>query len=83
MKKETMVFNAIIAGNEFPIKIEKEKEATHRQANELLNKRYEMYQKMNKNGLSKGTIMTMTAYSLSVQVAELQNLLEMITDNKK
>ena len=76
MENGSIIFEAIIAGKKMPLKIEKEKEEVHRQANELLNKRYAMYEGLNKAKLSKEDILAMTAYSLSVQVIDLKNLLE-------
>ena len=74
MEDEKIIFEAVIAGKEFPLRIEKEKEAIHRQGNELLNRCYEMYEKQNRAGLSRADIMSMAAYSLAVQVADLQRL---------
>lgn len=83
MENEKIVFEAVIAGKQMPLKIEKEKEMTHRQANELLNKRYAMYEESNKARFSKEDILAMTAYSLAVQVTDLINLLDTMTKNKE
>ena len=74
MENEKIIFEPTIAGKIMPLKIEKEKEPVHREATELLNKRYTMYQGQNKAGLLKEDILAMTAYSLAVQVIDLKNL---------
>ena len=76
MEPEKIIFEPTIAGKIMPIRIEKEKEAAHREANELLNKRYAMYQEQNKARLPKEDILAMTAYSFAVQVIDLKNLFE-------
>ena len=83
MENEIIIFEAKIAGKDMPLKIEKDKEEVHRQANELINKRYEMYEELNKARLPKEDVLAMTAYSLSVQVIDLKNLLDAMTNNKK
>jgi len=75
MEQEKIIFEAVIAGKEMPLRIEKEQEPVHRRANELLNKRYALYEEQNKAKLPRADVMAMTAYSLAVQVIDLQNLL--------
>ena len=82
MENEIIIFEAKIAGKDMPLKIEKDKEEVHRQANELLNRRYAMYEELNKAKLPKEDILAMTAYSLSVQVIDLKNLLDVMTNKK-
>jgi len=80
MDDEKIIFEAVVAGQPMPLRIEKEKEATHRQANELLNQRYAMYAEIHK--ARREDLLAMTAYSLSVQVTDLKNLLEAMMNNK-
>jgi len=75
MEQEKIIFEPIIAGKEMPLRIEKEKEPAHREANKLLNKRYEMYQAQHKARLPREDILAMTAYSFAVQVIDLKNIL--------
>jgi len=75
MENEEIIFEPTIAGKIMPLKIEKEKEPVHREATELLHKRYTMYEEFNKAKLPKEDILAMTAYSLAVQVIDLKNLL--------
>ena len=75
MENEKIIFEAVIAGKKMLLKIEMEKEMVHCQANELLNKRYAMYEELNKAKLPKEDILAMTAYSLAVQTTELISLL--------
>jgi hypothetical protein len=82
MENEKIIFEPTIAGKKMPLRIEKQQEPAHRQANELLNKRYEMYEVQNKAGLPKADILAMTAYSLAVQVIDLQSLLATTANNK-
>ena len=82
MDDEKIIFEAVIAGKQMPLRIEKEKEMIHRQANELLNQRYAMYEELNKAKVPREDILAMTAYSLAVQVTDLKNLLELITNNQ-
>ena len=81
MEPEKIVFDAVIAGKQMPLRIEKEQEPVHRQANELLNKRYEMYEVQHK--ARREDILAMTAYSLAVQVIDLQKHLGVTVNSKK
>jgi len=81
MENEKIIFDAAVANIKIPLRVEKEKETVHRQANELLNKRYAMYEEQHKNSPVE-YILAMTAYALSVQVIDLQNYLEAIINNK-
>jgi hypothetical protein len=74
MEEEKIVIEATVAGKTLPLRIEKQQEAVHKQANELLNKRYAMYEAQHQ-AMRKEDILAMTAYSLSVQVIDLQNML--------
>ena len=82
MEAEKIIFEPIIAGKKMPLRIEKEQEPTHRLAEELLDKRYAMYAERG-NKLPREDILAMTAYSLSVQVIDLQNYLEATTGYKR
>ncbi|MCL2327872.1 MAG: cell division protein ZapA [Bacteroidetes bacterium] len=80
---EKIIIEPIIAGKKFPLRIEKEKEEAHRRGSELLNQLYEMYEKQNEAGLSRADIMSMAAYSLAVQVIDLQQFLIPLIGNDK
>jgi len=82
MESEKIIFEPTIAGKRMPLRIEKEQEPVHREANELLNKRYTMYAELNEAGLPKEDILAMTAYSLAVQVIDLKNLWTMNVKNQ-
>lgn len=80
MGNEKIIFETVIAGKQMSVKIEKEQEMAHRQANELLNKYCEMYKEANQ-AMPREDILAMTAYSLAVQVVDLENLWKMMAKN--
>jgi len=81
MENEKIVIEATVAGKRLPLKIGKGQEAVHSQANELLNKCYAAYEMQHNAKLPKEDILAMTAYSLAVQVVDLQNMLLKAANN--
>ena len=81
MEKEKIIIEPLIAGKKMPLRIEKEQEAAHIKANELLNKRYAVYEEIHKD-TPREYILAMTAYSLAYQVIDLQNALEASANNR-